>query len=102
MLISSCLIQSWQQSAIVSYALNGAENLTPYNWVYLVGIPQEDPMLYKLDPTSPTSWYTTELPEEDDGKVYISNWAITLTERSFRCFPTIRHIGSRTVISVRI
>lgn len=65
------LIQFWQQSNIFDYALNGNEHLTQHSWVYLVGIPQQNPMLYRLDPGSPTSWYTTTIPTTDDGKVYI-------------------------------
>ena len=37
----------------------------------LVGIPQTNPMVYRLDATSFTSWYTTTKPTTDDGKVYI-------------------------------
>jgi hypothetical protein len=28
-------------------------------------------MLFRLDPTDYTNWYTTTIPTEDDGKVYI-------------------------------
>ena len=56
---------------IVNYAFNGVDHLRKYSWVFLVGIPQADPMVYRLDPTSLTSWYTTEKPTTDDGKVYI-------------------------------
>ena len=63
--------QSYQTANIINYALNGADHLTPYKWVYLVGIPQVDPMIFRLDPTSPTSWYTTAKPTTEDGKVYI-------------------------------
>jgi len=56
---------------ILQYAMNGAAGLASNSWVYLVGIPQSDPMLYRLDPGSYTSWYTTTKPTTEDGKVYI-------------------------------
>jgi hypothetical protein len=65
------LIQTRQQSGIITYAMNGQSKLTPNNWLYLVGIPQGNPMLFKLDPTDFTSWYTTTVPAQEDGKVYI-------------------------------
>jgi len=65
------LNQTHQTANIISYSLNGADNLATYSWVYLVGIPQADPMTFRLDPTSVTSWYTTTKPVTDDGKVYI-------------------------------
>ena len=52
-------------------AFNGQNHLESYRWVYLVGIPQEDPMVYRLNPASYTSWYTTGEPTTEDGKVYI-------------------------------
>jgi hypothetical protein len=64
-------LQSNQSANIVNYSLNGADHLTQKSWVYLVGIPQANPMLYRLDPGGVTSWYTTELPDAEDGKVYI-------------------------------
>ena len=65
------LTQTHQAANFINYSLNGADHLTPYNWVYLVGVPQADPMVFRLDPTSVTSWYTTAKPVADDGKVYI-------------------------------
>ena len=65
------LNQTYQSANFISYSLNGADNLAPYSWVYLVGIPQANPMTYRLDPASVTSWYTTTKPTTDDGKVYI-------------------------------
>jgi hypothetical protein len=65
------LLQTRQASMLISYAMNGSAGLAQYSWVYLVGIPQADPMLYTLDPTSATSWYTTTKPAAEDGKVYI-------------------------------
>jgi hypothetical protein len=63
--------QTYQANDIIQCSLNGADNLEKYSWVYIVGIPQINPMSYKLDPTSVTSWYTTALPTHEDGKVYI-------------------------------
>ena len=63
--------QTHQAANFVNYSLNGADHLSPYSWVYLVGIPQADPMVFKLDPESVTSWYTTAKPTTEDGKVYI-------------------------------
>ena len=63
--------QFYVAANFINYSLNGADHLTPYNWVYLVGIPQADPMAFKLDHESATSWYTTAKPSTEDGKVYI-------------------------------
>ena len=63
--------QTHQATNFVNYSLNGADQLLPYKWVYLVGIPQADPMVFRFDPASVTSWYTTVKPVTDDGKVYI-------------------------------
>jgi len=63
--------QTHQATNFVNYSLNGADQLTPYKWVYLVGIPQADPMVFRLDPASATSWYTTNKPTTEDGKIYI-------------------------------
>ena len=63
--------QTHQAANFITYALNGEDHLTPYSWVYLVGIPQADPMVFRLDPGSVTSWYTTTKPTAEDGKVYI-------------------------------
>ena len=63
--------QTHQAANFVNYSLNGADHLMPYSWVYLVGIPQADPMVFKLDSGSVTSWYTTTKPTTEDGKVYI-------------------------------
>jgi hypothetical protein len=69
---STQVIQTYQSSYIMTYALNGNAGLTTYSWLYLVGIPKADnPLLYRLDSASPTSWYTTTPPTSDDGKVYI-------------------------------
>jgi hypothetical protein len=65
------LIQSHQTTNLITYGMNGADNLSDQSWVYLVGIPLDNPMLFRLDPTDFTSWYTTTPPTEDDGKVYI-------------------------------
>jgi len=65
------LTQTLQTANIINYALNGADSLTEDSWVYLVGIPQSDPLVYRLDPGGVRSWYTTEKPTSDDGKVYI-------------------------------
>ena len=64
-------VQGYHQSTIVDYALNGADHLKKYSWVYLVGIPQENPMVYRLDPDSFTSWYTTTEPTTENEKIYI-------------------------------
>lgn len=68
---TNCLMQTYQTTNIINYSLNGADHLTPYKWVYLVGVPQADPMVFRLDPASATSWYTSEKPTAEDGKVYI-------------------------------
>jgi hypothetical protein len=69
---STNLMQTYQSSYLMNYALNGNAGLTAYSWLYLVGIPNADnPMIYRLDATSPTSWYTTTPPTAEDGKVYI-------------------------------
>ena len=65
------LSQTYQAANFISYSLNGADNLAQYSWVYLVGIPQADPLVFRLDPTNVTSWYTTTKPATDNGKVYI-------------------------------
>jgi hypothetical protein len=66
------LMQTYQSSYLMTYALNGSAGLTTYSWLYLVGIPNADnPMLFRLDPTSATSWYTTMPPSAENGKVYI-------------------------------
>ena len=65
------LTQTYQNSYIIDYALNGGGHLKEYSWVYLIGIPQADPMVYRLDPTNYTSWYTTAKPTTEDGKAYI-------------------------------
>ena len=84
-------VQGYSSSAFVNYALNGADHLREYSWVYLVGIPQENPMVYRLDPNSFTSWYTTDIPTEEDGKVYILlgrfNYnSLSISSREFNLF----------------
>jgi len=63
--------QTHQSTNFINYALNGADRLSTYSWVYLVGIPQADPLVFKLDPGSVTSWYTSDKPVAEDGKIYI-------------------------------
>ena len=64
-------IQTNQIWNLVLHSFNGTSHLQPFNWVYLVGIPQDNPMVYRLDAASYTSWYATEVPTAEDGKVYI-------------------------------
>ena len=63
--------QVFSESDIIPFLFNGTAHLQQNSWVYIVGIPQADPMAFRLDPTSFTSWYTTTKPATDDGKVYI-------------------------------
>ena len=64
-------MQTFRDVMFVGNALNGANHLQDCGWVYLVGIPQADPMVYRLDEASFTSWYTTDIPAAEDGKLYI-------------------------------
>jgi hypothetical protein len=68
---ANCASQCVADQNIFNIGFNGSAHLKSYNWIYLVGIPQDDPMVYRLDPGSFTSWYTTEKPTTEDGKVYI-------------------------------
>lgn len=56
---------------VMSTTFNGVDHLTEASWLYLVGIPQANPSLFRLDDSTLTSWYTTVEPTAADGRVYI-------------------------------
>jgi hypothetical protein len=66
----------YYSNANVDYAFNKFAHCTGYRTVYLKGKVQSGGG-FKLDATSATSWYTTELPTSEDGFVYIKLGAIS-------------------------
>jgi hypothetical protein len=65
----------YYSSANLNYTFNGFAHCTGYRPLYLKGKVQSGGG-FKLDATSATSWYTTELPTTADGFIYIKVGAI--------------------------
>ncbi|MDR0580200.1 MAG: hypothetical protein LBG21_06320 [Campylobacteraceae bacterium] len=72
---SDAQLNYYYSSANLSFTFNGFAHCTSYRPLYLKGKVQTGGG-FKLDATSTTSWYTTELPTSADGFIYIRVGAI--------------------------
>jgi hypothetical protein len=72
---SDAQLNFYYSSANLAYTFNGFAHCTGYRPLYLKGKVQTGGG-FKLDNSSTTSWYTTELPTSADGFIYIRVGAI--------------------------
>jgi hypothetical protein len=73
---SDAQLSYYYSNANLNYTFNGFAHCTGYRPLYLKGKVQSGGG-FKLDATTATSWYTTELPTTADGFIYIKVGAIS-------------------------